>query len=136
MSTICFVCKEPQTLTLEHIIPQAVGGKLKAKLYCKICNETFGHELDDEIAKQFGWLGTLLNIKRQRGETQPFEVTELSAGTPLIFNGKGFQRKKPIVKIISKDGKKLDFADITARSEKELEKICASIQGAVGDNPK
>lgn len=32
------------------------------------------------------------------------------------------------MKVVSKDGKTLDFADITARSEQELKKICASIQ--------
>ncbi len=128
MGNRCFACTKTNKLTLEHIIPQAIGGRLKAKLYCKVCNETFGHVLDDEIVKQFGSIGTLLNIKRERGETQPYEVKELSTGTPLVFNGKGLKRKRPIVKIESKDGKKLDFADVTTRSDKELKEICASIQ--------
>jgi len=128
MSTCCFICQEPLELTLEHIIPQAIGGRLKAKLYCKVCNGTLGHELDDEISKQFGWVGTLLNIKRERGEPQPYEVTDLSSGDTLVYDGKDLKRKKPIVIIKSKDGKKLDSADITARSEKELKEICASIQ--------
>ena len=29
----CFACTKPKELTLEHIIPQAGGGKLKAYLY-------------------------------------------------------------------------------------------------------
>ena len=33
-----------------------------------------------------------------------------------------------MVKVVSKDGNKLDFADVTARSEKELKRICTSIQ--------
>ena len=128
MGNLCFACKKPKDLTLEHIIPQAIGGRLKAKLYCNECNKMFGYTLDKEISKQFGKIGTVLNIKRERGKTQTFEVKELSSGTPLIFNGKCFKRKSPIVKITSKDGKKLDFADITARSKKELEKKCASIK--------
>jgi hypothetical protein len=128
MSNRCFVCKKPQALTLEHIIPQAVGGRLKARLYCKVCNDTFGHELDDEISKQFGWVGTLLNIKRDRGEPQPYEVEELKSGIPLVFDGKGLKRRDPIIKRTSRDGKKLDSADITARSERELKEVCASIQ--------
>lgn len=124
----CFACTQPKELTSEHIIPQAVGGKLKASLYCRECNVQFGREIDVEISKQFGKIATLLNIKRERGETQPFEVTETSAGTELVFDGKGFTRKRPIIKISSKDGKKLDAADITARSKKELQEIWASIQ--------
>lgn len=128
MNTRCFVCKEPRSLTVEHIIPQAIGGTLKARLYCKGCNDALGHHLDDEISKQFGWIGTLLKIKRERGKAQPYEVKELRSGTALLFDGKGLKRKNPMVKIASKDGKKLDLADVTARSERELKEIYASIQ--------
>ena len=128
MNTRCFVCKEPRSLTVEHIIPQAIGGTLKARLYCKECNSVFGQALDDESSKQFGWIDTLLNIKRERGKTQPYEVKELKSGTALLFDGKGLKRKNPVVKRSSKDGKKLDSADITARSERELQETCASIQ--------
>jgi hypothetical protein len=55
-------------------------------------------------------------------------VKDVSSGTVLVFDGKGLEQKKPIVKIESQDGKKLVFADITARSQKELDRICASIQ--------
>ena len=128
MYSLCFACEKPHTLTLEHIIPESIGGRLKARLYCKTCNNTFGHSLDDEISKQFGWICTLLNIKRERGNPQPYEVKEVASGTTLVFDGKGLKRKRPIVKVESKDGRKLDLADITARSEKELKEICTSIQ--------
>jgi len=128
MKTRCFVCTEPRTLTVEHVIPQSVGGKLKARLYCKKCNEVIGDALDDEIARQFGWIGTLLNIKRERGEVQPYEVSEVESGITLLFDGKSLKRKDPVVKVVSKDGKKLDFADVTARSEQELKRLCTSIQ--------
>ena len=128
MKTHCFVCTEPRSLTVEHVIPQAIGGRLKAKLYCKRCNEIFGGALDDEISKQFGWVGTLLNIKRERSRAQPYEVKELKSGITLLFDGRSLKRKHPVVKVVSKDGKKLDFADVTARSEQELKRICASIQ--------
>jgi hypothetical protein len=128
MKTRCFVCTEPRALTVEHVIPQAIGGRLKARLYCKICNEAFGDDLDEEISKQFGWVGTLLNIKRERSKVQPYEVKELKSGITLLCDGKSLKRKNPVVKVVSKDGKKLDFADVTARSEEELKRICASIQ--------
>lgn len=113
---------------MEHIIPQAIGGKLKARLYCKACNDSFGEVLDDELSKQFGWIGTLLNIKLERSKVRPYEVKDLKTGTKLLFDGKSLKRKTPVVKIGPKDSKKLNFVDVTARSEQELKRICSSIQ--------
>lgn len=124
----CFACKKFKDLTVEHVIPQALGGRLKAKLYCKDCNNTFGHELDDILTKNFGYIGTLLNIKRERGESQPFNVIATATKTSLVFTGSGLTRKSPSVIIKSKDGKRLEFADVTARTQEELERIKASIQ--------
>lgn len=129
MKNNCYGCAEPRPLTVEHIIPQAIGGKLKARLFCKECNESFGEALDDEISKQFGWVGTILNIKRERGKVKPYEVTDVKSGTKLLCDGKKLKRKEPIVKVVSKDGKKLDSADVTARTEEELKTICTSIHG-------
>jgi hypothetical protein len=128
MNDFCFACKSSRRLTVEHIIPQALGGRLKARLYCTRCNQTFGHTLDHEISNQFGAIGTLLKIKRERGKAQPYEVKDLSSGTMLVLGETGLERKRPIVKVESLDGTKLDFADITARSQEELERICTSIE--------
>jgi hypothetical protein len=128
MKPVCLICKEPHKLTLEHIIPQSIGGRLQAKIYCKTCNDAFGHALDDEIANQFGWVGTLLKIKRTRGKVQPYDIKDLKSGIALVFDGETLARKRPIVRIKSADGEKLDSADITARSEKELKEIWTSIQ--------
>ena len=124
----CFSCKRFKNLTVEHVIPQALGGRLKAKLYCKDCNNTFGHELDDILTKNFGHIGTLLKIKRERGKSQPFNVNATATKTKLVFTGSSLTRKRPNVIIKSKDGKKLEFADVTARTQEELERIKASIQ--------
>lgn len=124
----CFACKKSRELTLEHIIPQAVGGRFKAKLYCKDCNDTFGHELDDVLSINFGKIGTLLRIRRERGEPQPFDIIETSTQTPFVFTGKGLSRKNPTVILKSKDGENLEFADVTARTQKELERIKASLK--------
>jgi hypothetical protein len=125
----CFACKNFKELTVEHIIPQALGGRIKARLYCKNCNDTFGHELDDTLSINYGKIGTLLNIKRERGDPQPFDVIETSTQIPLVFTGNSLSRKKPTVILNkSKDGKNLEFADVTARTQKELEKIKATLK--------
>lgn len=122
MKAVCFACKEPKTLTSEHVIPNSLGGRLKEKLYCKECNDIFGRNIDNEIAKQFGRITTILRVKRERGTPQPFVVDEVSDGTKLIFDGNRLRRKNPVHKIeLKDDNKTLKFADVTAPPRKELE---------------
>jgi len=125
--SICFSCCESKILTEEHIIPQALGGKLSDLIYCKDCNDTFGREIDSELIKNIYYFSTSLNVKRKRGKHKPYEVTSLRDGTKLTFNGKQFRRKS--TKIIKEvDGDKLKFLDIRAGSEKELSKKISEIK--------
>lgn len=129
MNKHCFACKEIEMLTQEHIIPQALGGRFKANLYCKVCNENFGKNIDSEITSQFGKIATILKIKRERGKLQPFVVEDINNEINLVFDGEGFRRKDPTVKIeLEADGKTLKSANITVRSKKELENRINDIQ--------
>lgn len=129
MNSICFACRETKVLTDEHVIPQALGGRLKAKLYCKECNENFGKDIDAEITNQFGNIATILKIKRDRGKLKPFKVEDIDKRVTLVFDGEAFRRKDPIVEIESEaDGNTLKSANITARSKKELENRIKDIQ--------
>lgn len=111
-------------LNEEHIIPQSIGGRLTEFLYCVKCNSVFGDSLDVEISNHFGRFGTILNIRRKRGKNQPVKDKAIDSGTELSFNGKQLKRANPIVNYkINEDGNTLESADITARSEDELEKI-------------
>ena len=94
MNSACFACKKNRVLTAEHIVPQALGGRLKADLYCKECNEKFGKVIDAEIAKQFGKIATLLKIKLDRSKLQPFTVEDINNEIRLVFDGEGFRRKR------------------------------------------
>lgn len=53
----CYVCGcqlNKFNETEEHIIQYSIGGVLKSKqLLCKQCNSMLGHDIDDELAKQF-----------------------------------------------------------------------------------
>jgi len=124
---ICFSCCNNKRLSEEHVIPQALGGKLSAWIYCVDCNSQFGTEIDSELIKNIQFFGTALDIKRVRGKNQPYDVTLAKNGTKLTFDGREFKRKKPIVKI-EKDGDKIKYVDVTARSEGELRKICSNIK--------
>jgi len=124
---ICFSCCNNKRLSEEHVIPQALGGKLSAWIYCVDCNSQFGAEIDSELIKNIQFFGTALDIKRVRGKNQPYDVALAKNGTKLTFDGREFKRKKPIVKI-EKDGDKIKYVDVTARSEGELRKICSNIK--------
>ena len=125
----CFACKKNSKLTDEHIIPQAIGGKLKIKIYCEACNSEFGSSIDNEISNRFGFLATILDVKRDRGSLQPFDVQELTNKINLEFDGQKLIRKTPIVMIqADKERKLLKFADVIARSKKELMNIIKSIK--------
>jgi HNH endonuclease len=41
----CSICLEPKPLTLEHIIPESIGGTLQAEIQCVDCNSNLGSEL-------------------------------------------------------------------------------------------
>lgn len=124
---ICFSCCERKKLTEEHIIPQALGGKLSAWIYCKECNDQFGKGIDSELIKSIGYFSTSLNIDRERGKNQPYGVSWAKNGTELTFNGKKLRRRKPIVRI-EKDGGKIKSIDIRARTEGELKQIISNIK--------
>jgi uncharacterized membrane protein len=43
---LCIVCKEPNPLSKEHVIPEAIGGLLTSHFMCGPCNRRLGHEFD------------------------------------------------------------------------------------------
>ncbi|MBW2174123.1 MAG: hypothetical protein JRF64_05675 [Deltaproteobacteria bacterium] len=125
----CFACLEKKELTLEHVLPQAIGGRLKVRIYCKECNDTFGRQLDHEVSRCFSGFATTLGIKRERGTTRPYEVEDVETGTKLLSNGKSLKRKEPVVQLeVENNGKTLKSANIIARSEGELKKIITSLE--------
>ncbi len=64
----CNVTLNKRNKSVEHIIPNAIGGKRKAyNLLCKSCNEHFGKTIDNVLAAQLGRFGFLLNIPLDRG---------------------------------------------------------------------
>lgn len=75
----CYVCDVEITSeneTEEHILLNAIGGKLKSKkLICKSCNSEFGSGIDDTLARQLNPIANLLDIKRDRGNPQNVKGT-------------------------------------------------------------
>lgn len=88
----CFVCGETLTKdnrTVEHIIPNALGGKLKSSnLLCSSCNSEIGEQIDAELVKQLNPFMLFLNVKRQRGKTQPV-IWTAEDGKQFYMNQEG-----------------------------------------------
>jgi len=122
----CFSCCKDRKLSKEHIIPQALGGRLSAYIYCQECNNSFGRKIDAELINRIGFYGTCLGIKRSRGKNQSFAVNLTKDGTKLTFDGQGFKRKDPEIRI-EKEGEKITYY-IKGRSEPEVKKIISGIK--------
>ncbi len=45
----CIICLEQSELTLEHIIPKLIGGRLQSGFLCKSCNNTLGMNIDSRL---------------------------------------------------------------------------------------
>ncbi|USD22558.1 HNH endonuclease [Microbulbifer variabilis] len=123
MEGTCFLCKENKELTVEHIIPQAIGGFLKEPIYCSGCNNKSGEDIDSTVTSAFARYASLMNVKRERGENQPFVVNDKESGLELEFRNNSFNRKTTIVEKETNSEGVLISAQIYARSTAELNKI-------------
>ena len=145
----CYLCGEEITYknsSLEHIIPNAIGGKLKSKdLICIKCNSKFGQLLDIELAKQMNVYANMLNISRDRGKPPNLEAkTEegessyriAPGGKPLLVKPYIIKRKnneynyevppnrlkdfkKELISKFGKEGKKI----IITKEKRKVEKL-------------
>lgn len=76
--TTCYLCGQQLTdknKSLEHIIPNALGGRLKSKdILCKTCNSKMGEVIDTELVKVFMPLNMAIKPKRDRDSTQKIKT--------------------------------------------------------------
>jgi hypothetical protein len=47
--TRCILCLEGTDLTVEHLIPEALGGRLAVRFLCKPCNSNLGHRIEATV---------------------------------------------------------------------------------------
>jgi len=126
----CYICNIEITAdneSDEHIIINAIGGRLKSKeLICNDCNSEFGEKIDSILAKQLNNLSNVLMVKRHRGEPRPIIGENQTTGEKYILDVGGQPRLfKPTIEKNVTDNN-TGFS-ITARSEKELKDILKGI---------
>lgn len=121
---ICGVDINENNCTEEHIILNAIGGRLKTKdLLCKTHNSVFGDDCDAELAKQLKVFSTLFQVPRQRGKNQDIIGVTNTGKQYNLQDGRNPALAKPTVEIkdIENGGHEIH---IEARTEKEaLQKL-------------
>lgn len=126
MEVKCYCCDNEITKeneSEEHILLNAIGGKLKSKtLLCKRCNSNFGESFDSELSKQLLFISSFLNIDRERGNHPPLKGGKTDSGEEihLLAGGKPIYGKPTVES--TKNGNEV-VLNIKARSKKELRKI-------------
>jgi len=78
----CILCTEKRHLTVEHIIPDQIGGILWSRILCKNCNDLLGHSIEAKI---------------KQDPTIRFAIESIKHDAPKVFkkisNGLGYIAK-------------------------------------------
>ena len=75
-----------------HVIPNALGGRLKPKgIICRTCNTELDDAADNALVAAFGAWPTLLDIPRDRGANPP-KVTGTRGGSRVRLQPDGSSR--------------------------------------------
>ena len=151
----CYLCGKELTdknSSNEHIIPNALGGKLTAKILCKECNSNLGSSFDNCLAKSLEWFSCKINHSRSRGTVQPVKVS-IDGMTALSLQGGNYegtkvekvknnhyqihalgknaclQAKKKAKEIIQKSAKKYNWSE--DKVNEQLEKLNSKIENNI-----
>jgi hypothetical protein len=112
---ICAICGDkirPDNDSWEHVLLEAIGGRLRVKeLLHESCNNESGRTWDAELAKQLRPLALFFGVKRQSGRTPRLAITT-TAGEELILrpNGQLAMAKPKIAQTPTPDGLKYQIA--------------------------
>lgn len=130
----CYRCGclvNPKNRSMEHIILNSLGGRLKSdKLLCNVCNSELGHSGDSELAHQFAFLASYLQVSRDSGEFPIIKGGKTADGTRYnLSNGSKPSLADPVFKLERK-GNRLQYS-LTARSEKEMRQMLNGIKKSI-----
>lgn len=129
----CVFCKVELTAAnsaKEHIIPNAIGGRLKSSnLDCLKCNSEFGEDCDRALAKDMNPLANILGIERDRGEPQPIEG--LMQGKKVRLDAEGKPEMAEPAHEVKTDGNTTKIS-VKARSMDEARRM---IEGLARKHP-
>src|SRR4030042_5661928 len=80
----CVICDSPLTAvstSAEHVIPNALGGRLRTRrATCVDCNSSSGHGTDPRLVRQFQLLANAIDVIRDRGDHPEATFTDPNTG--------------------------------------------------------
>jgi hypothetical protein len=125
----CYYCDDTLTNeneSIEHIIPNAIGGRLKSKkLLCKKCNSLLGEKYDSELCHSLSTVAGFLDIEREKGENPTIKNVRSKSGEKYnLIKGRHPEMASPVVNL-DKDN---NTVHISARNEKELKTIIKGLK--------
>lgn len=98
----CYLCGEflnKGNSSKEHIIPNAIGGKLKSSdLLCKNCNNLTGDKIDYHLSEALSLISKCINIKRERKSGLAIPFTLEKGSNVLLKDGLEMERVPNVVK--------------------------------------
>lgn len=117
----CGVSLNDENSSQEHIIPNALGGKLKARILCRQCNNRFGDSIDIDLVNELSLLTYYANPKRERGSATSLCGTYKGIDVEMDSKGdvRGF-KKEP-----GKNG--WSIVAIGEKGEKYLRNMCVGM---------
>ncbi|VWC75772.1 hypothetical protein BLA39750_00858 [Burkholderia lata] len=105
-----------------HIIPNALGGRLKPRgIICRKCNTKLDSVADNALVQAFGSWPTLLNVPRDRGNHPDKDVTT-QAGHRVRLSAEGSITRVDPVYVVTEiaDGHQLEIGAGVSRTFREL----------------
>lgn len=126
----CVMCKSQLTDekgSVEHIIPNAIGGRIKVKsLICEKCNNDLFGKYDASLSKDFEIICNTLNIKRERGK--PIKIKGTYKGREYYLSPDGKPEQTHIIYNKTKKEDGTEKHQIIARNEKEIRKALENVK--------
>lgn len=136
----CYLCDtlldRREVRSMEHIILNAIGGKLKSlDLLCKNCNSKIGDSADKELAEQLSLLSHVLQVKRDSGNIPPVKgfTDEEGNNYNLVDGYKPVLKEKPSFTLSEHDEAYMKFT-IEASNRKEFNQAVKGFERRLGQS--
>jgi hypothetical protein len=126
----CYICEadiKAGNVYKEHILLNAIGGRLKsADLICRTCSVDFD-KIDAELARQLNPIGLLLDLQRERKSNPHIKATVVKTGEEVFITAGGkAARIKPDIQEDIVDGELR--LRIMARDSKQMNQAISGLK--------
>lgn len=124
----CYLCDQPLNAankSIEHVIPNAIGGRIKSgDLLCNGCNSLLGEKFDAILCNQFITIANLLDVSREKGQTPKIRNLQSNNEQYNLHRGRHIELSNPVVTVSQEENQ----VHVVARNEKELQTILKGLK--------